>query len=124
MQRDRTDFSLPPAHLLELANATHELTHNLARSLRRELLRANSNLRIADPTNQIGATRIVRDSPLEASLTDLVNQPAPTAPVTPFNSALQRAALRQTLDLTPNEDLVPSPYPQNHSLARSDHPLF
>ena len=56
----------------------------------------NSNLRIADPTNQVGATRVVPRSRLEASLADLVNQPAPTAPIARFSTALQRAALRRT----------------------------
>lgn len=124
MQRDQTDLSLPPGQLLELTNATHEVTHNLARSLRRELLRDNSNLRIADPTDQVGATRVARRSPLEASLTDLINQPAPTAPVTRFSTALHRAALRQALDATPSQQQVPSPYPGVRPRVASDYPSF
>lgn len=117
LRRDGTDTTLAPAELLELANATHAVTNNLARSLRRELLRINSNLRIDDPTRRIGATRVVRRSPLETSLTELVNQPAPSAPVARFRSALQRAALRRTLDETPTRSTAPHPF----KAARTRH---
>ena len=122
MQRDGVELSLAPAQLLDLANATHEVTNNLARSLRRELLRGNSNLRIADPTNQVGATRVARRSHLEAALTDLVNQPPPTEPVSRFSTPLQRAALRQTLDVTPTRPRPPSPYPAARSRIASHGP--
>ena len=81
MPRDQSDFSLASAELLDLANATHEVTCNLAVTLRRELLRENTNLRIDVPTHAVGATRVVRGTRLDASLTDLAQQPAPTRPV-------------------------------------------
>ena len=122
MQRDRVDFALPPPQILTLANATHEVSHNLARSLRRELLRDNSNLRIADITGEIGATRVHRYHPLERSLTDLVSLPAPSAPVISFNSPRQREALRRTLDVTPSQPRAPRPFPSANSITPGSTP--
>ena len=92
---------LEPAELLDLAAASHTVTHNAARTLRRELLRDTSILRIADPTQQVGPTQVLRYHPLERHLTDLINVPPPSTPVATYSSPLQRAALRQTLDVTP-----------------------
>jgi len=70
---------LQPHQMLTLANATHDVTRNLGRSLRRELLRSTSNLRDGHP--RPAPLRVGRGSRLEATLTDLVNMPAPTSPV-------------------------------------------
>jgi hypothetical protein len=82
-QRRGDDLRLTPTQLLDLANATHEVTHNAAKALRRELLRETSSLRIADPTGQVGHTRVYRKHPLERALTDLINLPAPQSRSTP-----------------------------------------
>ena len=42
--RNAKPFMLTSAQMLDLVNATHEVTRNLATSLRRELLRKDSNL--------------------------------------------------------------------------------
>ncbi len=107
--------------MLALANATHEVTHNLGRSLRRELLRTHSNLRDGSPRHAGGPVRVGRGSRLEATLTDLVNMPAPKSPVAQFSNPLQRAALRQTLDMTPTAPRPPSPFPAARSLGTSGY---
>jgi len=105
--------------MLALANATHEVTHNLGRSLRRELLRSTGNLRDGHPRHEDGLARVGRRSRLEATLTDLANMPAPKSPVAQFSSPLQRAALRETLEMTPTAPRPPSPYPAARSLRTS-----
>jgi len=117
MQDQRLELALQPHQMLALANATHDATHNLGRSLRRELLRATSNLRNGHPRHQDGPVRVGRRSRLEATWTDLVNMPAPAAPVSQFSSPLQRAALRQTLDMTATARRPPSPYPAARSIG-------
>ena len=58
-------------------------------------------MRIADPTKQVGNTRVYRGSGLEAALTDLINLPAPCTPVSSYSNPINRSALRATLDMTP-----------------------
>ena len=123
MQRDGVEMRLQPTQLLDLANATHEVTHNAAKALRRELLRDAGNLRLDDPTKLVGPTRVHRRHPLERVLTDMVNVPAPSAPVAQYASPLQRAALRQTLDVTATSRRGPSPYPRARGAATSDYPF-
>jgi hypothetical protein len=118
MQRNGVDMRMSSTQLLDLANATHEVTHNVGKALRRELLRDTSNLRLADPTTDVGPTRVPRRHPRERSMTDLINVPAPSEPVARHVSPLQRAALRATLEVTPTSRRTPSPYPQ----ARVDTP--
>ena len=120
MHRDARDLTLTRPELHELANATHEVTQNLGRVLRRELLRDTSNLRIADPTQQIGNTRVHRGTGLEARLTDLINQPAPSSPISRYAKPGQRMALRTTLDHTATSTAVPSPFPAAPGLGASD----
>lgn len=115
------EVSLNPAQLLDLANATHDATHTVGKALRRELLRDTTTLRMDDPTKQVGRTRVYRRHPLERALTDLVNVPAPSAPVARYSSPLQRAALRATLDVTPTSRRAPSPYPKARAAATSDY---
>jgi hypothetical protein len=119
MREQRIELRLQPHQLLTLANATHDVTRNLGRSLRRELLRSTSNLRDGHPRHADGPLRVGRGSRLEATLTDLVNMPAPTSPVARFSTPLQRAALRHTLDMTPTAPRPPSPYPAARSLGTS-----
>lgn len=103
---------LQPTQMVDLAKATHEVTHNLGKALRRELLRSNSHLIDADPRRPDGPARVARRSPIETTLTDLVNMPAPDEPVTRLSNPLQRAALQQTLNLTPAVSAhPPSPFP-------------
>lgn len=124
MQRDGRDLTLSRPELHELASATHEVTQNLGRVLRREFLRDTSNLRIADPTHQVGDTRVHRGTGLEARLTDLINQPAPSSPVSRYVKPGQRTALRTTLDHTPTSSAVPSPFPAARGLGASDSHSF
>jgi hypothetical protein len=121
MQQRGVELTLQPHQMLALANATHEVTHNLGRSLRRELLRTNSNIHDGNPRHAGGPVRVGRRSRLEVTLTDLVNVPAPRSPVTQFSNPLQRAALRQTLDLTPTAPRPPSPFPAARSIGTSDY---
>ncbi|MDR7254933.1 hypothetical protein J2X46_003935 [Nocardioides sp. BE266] len=116
MEDQGVALRLQPAQMLELAKATHEVTNNLGKSLRRELLRTNSNLVDANPLHVDGPVRVARYSRLEASLTDLVNMPAPSEPATRFSNPLQRAALQQSLNLTPTTSArPPTPFPAARS---------
>ncbi|UUW92471.1 hypothetical protein [Pimelobacter simplex] len=116
MQERGVELTLQPHQMLTLANATHEVTYNLGRSLRRELLRSNTNILNGSPRHAGGPVRVGRSSRLEATLTDLVNMPAPKSPTTQFSNPLQRAALRQTLDMTPTAPRPPSPFPATRAL--------
>ncbi len=124
MEDHGVPIRLRPTQMVELANATHEATHNLGKALRRELLRANSNLIDAHPRHREGPVRVGRRSRLETTLTDLVNMPAPSEPVTRFSNPLQRASLQQTLNLTPTSSpRTPTPFPAARS-ATSGAPAF
>lgn len=112
---DRRAMRLQPTQMVELAKATHEVTHNLGKALRRELLRGNSNLIDAHPRHD-SPVRVKRRSHLEATVTDLVNLPEPDQPVARFANPLQRAALQQTLNLTPtSSSRPPTPFPAARS---------
>ena len=112
---DRRALRLQPTQMVELAKATHEVTHNLGKALRRELLRGNSNLIDAHPRHD-SPVRVKRRSRLEATVTDLVNLPEPDQPVARFANPLQRAALQQTLNLTPTpSSRPPTPFPPARS---------
>ena len=116
MQEQSGPIRLQPTQIVDLAAATHEVIHNLAKAMRRELLRSNSNLVDADPKRATGPSRVNRRSPLETTLTDLVNLPAPSEPATRFSNPLQRAALQQTLHLTPTPSAhPPMPFPAARS---------
>ncbi|GAB2444403.1 hypothetical protein GCM10027062_25170 [Nocardioides hungaricus] len=121
MEDQGVPIRLQPTQMVELAKATHEVTHNLGKALRRELLRTNSNLRDGNPRHADGPVRVGRRSRLEATLTDLINMPAPKLPVAQFNNPLQRAALRRTLDMTPTASQPPSPFPAARSLGTSGY---
>jgi hypothetical protein len=120
MQRDGRDLTLTGPELLELANATHEVTHNYGRLLRRELLRDTTNLRVSVPGQDVGNTRVYRGSGLEARLTDLVNQPAPISPVARYSTPANRLALRATLDAAPTLMHPPSPFPAARGFGAYD----
>jgi hypothetical protein len=121
MEDQGVPIRLQPTQMVELAKATHEVTHNLGKALRRELLRTNSNLRDGNPRHADGPVRVGRRSRLEATLTDLINMPAPKLPVAQFNNPPQRAALRRTLDMTPTASQPPSPFPAARSLGTSGY---
>jgi len=115
---------LQPRQMADLAKATHEVTHNLGKSLRRELLRASTNLLNGHPRHSEGPVRVGRRSRLETTLTDLVNMPAPNEPVARFSNPLQRAALQQILNLTPtSSSRAPTPFPAARA-AKYDAPAF
>lgn len=116
MEDHGVPIMLQPTQMVELAKATHEATHNLGKALRRELLRGNSNLIDAHPRHGEGPVRVGRRSRLETTLTDLVNMPAFSEPVARFSNPLQRAALQQTLNLTPTSSpRTPTPFPAARS---------
>ena len=116
MEDHGVPIRLQPTQMVELAKATHEATHNLGKTLRRELLRGNSNLIDAHPRHREGPIRVGRRSRLEKRLTDLVNMPAPSEPVARFSNPLQRAALQRTLNLTPTSSpRTPTPFPAARS---------
>ncbi|MEO5665266.1 MAG: hypothetical protein ABIR39_18530 [Nocardioides sp.] len=118
MERRRVPIRLHPTQMAELARATHEVTHNLGKGLRRELLRNNSNLVDAHPRHQDGPVRVGRNSRLETTLTDLVNMPAPNPPAARFSTPLQRAALQQALNLTLSSSArTPTPFPAARAAA-------
>ena len=115
---------LHPTQMAELAKATHEVTHNLGKGLRRELLRSNSNLIDAHPRHADGPVRVGRRSRLETTLTDLVNAPAPSEPAARLSNPLQRAALQQALNLTPSSSArPPTPFPAAR-VVRHGAPAF
>ena len=116
MEDQGVQIRLRPPQMVELARATHDVTHNLGKSLRRELLRTTSNLIDAHPRHRDGPVRVGRRSRLEATLTDLVNVPAPSEPAARFSNPLQRAALQQSLNLTPTTSArPPTPFPAARS---------
>ncbi|HEX3297203.1 MAG TPA: hypothetical protein VHR85_10350 [Nocardioides sp.] len=91
-------IKLQPGQMVELARATHTVTHNLGKSLRRELLRANSNLRDGHPRHEYGPVRVGKSSKLETTLTDLVKMPNPTnrSPGSATHSSEQRSSTSWT----------------------------
>ncbi|EON25010.1 hypothetical protein CF8_0909 [Nocardioides sp. CF8] len=118
MEERGVPIRLHPPQMAELAKATHEVTHDLGKGLRRELLRNNSNLVDAHPRHADGPVRVGRNSRLETTLTDLVNMPAPNAPAARFSNPLQRAALQQALNLTPSSSArMPMPFPAARAAA-------
>lgn len=117
MEEAGESLRLQPTQMVELAKATHQVTHNLGKALRRELLRGNSNLIDAHPRHD-SPVRVGRRSRLEATVTDLVNLPEPSQPVARFSNPLQRAALQQTLNLTPTPSTrPPTPFPTSRAAA-------
>lgn len=118
-----TKIELTPPQMLELAKATHEVTHNLGKALRLELLRGASNLRDAQPRFDDGPSRVGRRLRIGTTVTDLVDLPAPNRPVTQFSNPLPRAALKQRLDLTPSASETPTPFPAARS-ATYDAPTI
>ena len=110
------DLRLGPTQMLELARTTHAATHNLGKALRRELLRTNTNLVDDNPRYEDGPRRVVRRSPLEVAVTDLVSMPAPSHPAAAVSHPLQRLALQQRLTLTPTSasSRPPLPFPMAH----------
>lgn len=106
------EIRLQPTQMADLATATHEVTHNLGKTVRRELLRRNSNLIDAHPRHREGPVRVGRRSRLGVTLTDLVNMRASSEPAARFGDPLQRAALQQSLNLNPTTtSRPPTPFP-------------
>ena len=110
LERSRHPGSLSAEQLLDLAGATHEVTRVAAECLRNELFRPSGNLRVRDPFGDIGHTRVPNGHPLDLALADLRHLPPPSTPITHYQVALHRAALRTTLDLTPTTTNIPEPF--------------
>lgn len=105
-------LALRPTQMADLAEATHLVTLNLGRTLRRELLRKNSNLVDAHPRHSNEPVRVGRRSVLAATVTDLVNLPDPPGRPAECSNARQRAALQRSLDLAaPSQAQPPTPFP-------------
>jgi len=116
MEDQGVAIRLQPTQMVELAKATHEVTRNLGKALRRELLQSDTHLIDAKPDRGHGPSRVTRHSPIETTLTDLVNLHAPSELVTRFSNPLQRAALQQTLHITPTTSThPPMPFPAARS---------
>ena len=110
--------SLPTCHEIRrlttaeaeaLEVASRSACRNFGAALRRELVREDSNLRLADPTQQVGAARVTRRSGLGRALTTLIDDSTPERPSTP-SVDVQRAVLQHTVDTTPTAKR-PSPRP-------------
>lgn len=97
---------LSTAERQALEDVTASVCRNFALSLRRELLRDDSNLRLRDSTGQIGPTRVWHKSPISRLLLDVVRASTPTMDPVVASVSVQRAVLRHTLDTTPT---VPTP---------------
>jgi hypothetical protein len=118
MESRGAPIRLEPHQFAELAEATHKITHQLGRVLRRELLRTNSNLADAHPRHVNGPVAVKRRSQLETTATDLVNLPAPVSRLDQLDVALQRSALRRTLDQSPSASMrAPAPLPVGRTAA-------
>jgi hypothetical protein len=68
MEDQGLQLTLQPDQMLALANAIDHVTHNLGRSLRRELLRSHSNLRDGNPRHEEGPVRVGRSDESRGSL--------------------------------------------------------
>ena len=110
LERSRHPGTLSPEQLLDLASASAEITRATARGLRRELTHHTGNLRLADPADQVGNTRIHRGHPLDIALKDLFHLPPPALPIRRREQPIHRTALRVTLDLTPTSSAIPVPF--------------
>ena len=104
MEDHGVPIRLQPTQMVELAKATHEVTHNLGKALRRELLRGNTNLIDAHPRHADGPVRVGRRSRLETTLTDLVNIAGPRRAGRPVQQP--SAARCPPTDAEPDPDLV------------------
>lgn len=116
------------AQMKAVAEAVHATTVMLGRTMRREFLRDFSNVRNADPRYRGAHKKVLRRSQLEATLSDLVNAPAPvlSTPPTVGRSdpstmstpvVIQRAALQRAVDASPNNLTPPPPFPAARSSA-------
>ncbi|WP_447645180.1 hypothetical protein [Nocardioides zeae] len=104
------DGPLDATQLTDLARASHDVTTNLAVSVRRELRRANSNLRLYAPYDE-EPRRVWGGHPLHVSLTDLANAPKPCEEPRAPSVETQRALLRAALDATPTAAVKPRVVP-------------
>lgn len=99
---------MAPAQMLDIADATHKVTHRLAAALRHELHRKHSNLRLA---TREGHKQPTRKHGLSVAASNLAEAPPPIKPTADWGGALQRAMLRNVLDTTPTGRRQ-NPYPR------------
>ena len=92
---------------LDVANAS--VCRHFGMRLRRELLRDDSNLRLADPSGEVGPARGYHKSPLDRAIGDLIKTSMPTLPPAAHSVSVQRAVLQHSLDTTPTR---PGPRPR------------
>ncbi|WP_193604802.1 hypothetical protein [Nocardioides dongkuii] len=98
--RDRELRPLTAREADDLEDASRAACRQFGIALRRELRRDDSNLRLADPSGQVGPTRVHRNAPLDRALTALVQDSQPVGHDASMVS-VQRAVLQQTVDTTP-----------------------
>lgn len=106
------DHSYSPAQLLDLAQATHQVTTGFAKALRYEMNRPSSNLRLATSDGPKKVDR--KRHPLAQATTSLARLPAPDQPVARWSGPRMRATLRGSLDRTPTGNRG-VPYPSTNA---------
>jgi hypothetical protein len=124
MEDQGLELTLQAHQMLAVANATYHVTHNLGRSLRRELLRGNSNLRDGNPRHEDGPVRVGRcgwagDPAWRPGLRP-GQHASPHRPVRPVLHSVAAGRAPEVLDVTPTAARPPSPYPASRSVDTSD----
>lgn len=101
LQRSGRIEPLTDEELRQLDVASASVCRHFGMRLRRELLRDDSNLRLADPSGEVGPARGYHKSPLDRAIGDLIKASMPTLPRATPSVSIQRAVLQQALDTTP-----------------------
>lgn len=101
MQRRNQFDPLTDEELRQLDVASASVCRHFGMRLRRELLRDDSNLRLADPSGEVGPTRSHRRSPLDRAIGDLIKASMPSLPPAAHNVSVQRTVLQHALHTTP-----------------------
>lgn len=101
LQRQGRIDPLSETELRQLDVASASVCRHFGMRLRRELLRDDSNLRLADPSGEVGPARGYHKSPLDRAIGDLIKASMPTMPRATHSVSVQRSVLQRALDATP-----------------------
>lgn len=101
LQRTGRIEPLADEELRQLDVASASVCRHFGMRLRRELLRDDSNLRLADPSGEVGPARGYHKSPLDRAIGDLIKASMPTLPRAEHSVSVQRTVLQRALDATP-----------------------